>query len=125
MKQTLKVWGFKHHNQPYGTDHINGTWYKYDVTDVARYKEKIQLALADEKDYWRENKARNLRDALAMLERRMAKGMGVLVGTVTKGSTTSRMFQHSTSTDNAGKSVRLETVTARDIEKGHLVSVAG
>jgi len=124
MSKSIEITGFVHHNQPYGTDHIDGIWTKYDQSDIDQMLALQQACLDDTNDYYREQKAYRWNSEIQRMERRIASHMGTLVGTITKGSTTSRLFQHTSTKDNAGNAISLENVTEAEIARGEKVSVA-
>lgn len=118
--EQIQVTGFIHHNQPYGTDHIDGIWKPWTIADIKRLEKELKTLGYD---YWGW-KQKCKRDEIDLTKRRITKNMGTLTGTITKGSTTSRLFQHTSTVDNAGKSFRLDSVTRDEIERGEKVSVA-
>jgi hypothetical protein len=124
MKKVIEVKGFVHHNQPYGTDVVDGVWTRYDQSDIDELDRQIEAVATDTSVYWKDQKVSSIRDHRRMIEARIAADMGVLIGTITKGSSTARLFQHTSVKDNAGNAFRLETVRLSEVEAGSKVSVA-
>ena len=119
----VEVTNFIHANQPYSTDYIEGTWRQYDESDLQAYHDAIKIAEELSTGIGMDHKVRSLQEGLRLLEARMKRNMGVLVGKVVKCTPYRASFGR-THRDRTGDSVRLESVSRLEIARGEKVSVA-
>ena len=118
--KSIQVRLFVHHNQPYGTDYIDGIWTPYTIEDVNQERiNDVQCDNESNEPSWKFGNSSH-----AMIKARLDNHGGVLTGTIIKGSTTNRMFQHTSTTDNAGQVCHELYVSKRDVLKNTMTSVA-
>jgi hypothetical protein len=104
LPQSVKVRNFKYHDR-YGTITIDGKWTPHTQQEVDDYREA-------HKDFIGCSEAHHIK----MLESRIADRGGMLEGIITKGTQTSRLFQHTSTRDVSGQKVSIYC-NWRDLER--------